>query len=67
MKRLREYLKERNIPENSLESNSILEGYEKGYKDAIDKVCKRLFENVYDHLNPEDQERVESFRKYMEE
>ena len=33
----------------------------------IEKATKWLFENVYDYLNPEDQERVESFRKYLEE
>ena len=33
----------------------------------IEKACKWLFENVYDYLIPEDQERVESFRKYLEE
>lgn len=33
----------------------------------IDKATQWLFENVYDYLNPEDQERVESFRKYLEE
>jgi hypothetical protein len=42
-------------------------GYEKGRKDMIDKATQWLFENVYDYLNPEDQERVESFRKYLEE
>ena len=36
-------------------------------KRMIDKACKWLFENVYDYFNPEDQERVESFRKYLEE
>ena len=36
-------------------------------KALIDKAVKWLFENVYDYLNPEDQERVESFRKYLEE
>ena len=33
----------------------------------IEKATKWLFENVYDYLNPKDQERVESFRKYLEE
>ena len=33
----------------------------------IEKATQWLFENVYDYLNPEDQERVESFRKYLEE
>jgi hypothetical protein len=36
-------------------------------KTMIEKATQRLFENVYDYLNPEDQERVESFRKYLEE
>ena len=36
-------------------------------KTMIEKACQWLFENVYDYLNPEDQERVESFRKYLEE
>jgi hypothetical protein len=36
-------------------------------KTMIDKATQWLFENVYDYLNPEDQERVESFRKAMEE
>lgn len=38
MKRLREYLKERNIPEDSLEANSILEGYEKSCKDMVERL-----------------------------
>lgn len=42
-------------------------GYEEGCKDMIEKATQWLFENVYDYLNPEDQERVESFRKYLEE
>ena len=42
-------------------------GYEEGRKDMIDKATQWLFENVYDYLNPEDQERVESFRKAIEE
>lgn len=42
-------------------------GYEEGRKDMIEKATQWLFENVYDYLNPEDQERVESFRKYLEE
>ena len=36
-------------------------------KKIINKAIQWLFENVYDYLNPEDQERVESFRKYLEE
>ena len=36
-------------------------------KKIIDKATQWLFEHVYDYSNPEDQERVESFRKYLEE
>lgn len=36
-------------------------------KALIEMATQWLFENVYDYLNPEDQERVESFRKYLEE
>jgi hypothetical protein len=36
-------------------------------KTMIEKATQWLFENVYDYLNPEDQERVKSFRKYLEE
>lgn len=43
------------------------DAYAQGYQDAIEKAIQWLFENVYDYLNPEDQERVESFRKYLEE
>lgn len=46
MRRIREYLKERNIPEDSLEANSILEGYEKGCKDMIDKACEWITEHI---------------------
>ena len=41
-------------------------GYEQGCKDMIDKATQWLFEHVYDYTYPEDQERVESFRKYLE-
>ena len=36
-------------------------------KVLIDKATQWLFENVYDYSNSEDQERVESFRKYLED
>ena len=36
-------------------------------KTMIDKATQWLFEHVYDYINPEDQERVESFRKYLED
>ena len=31
-------MKERNIPEDSLEANSILEGYEKSCKDMVERL-----------------------------
>ena len=43
------------------------DAYAKGYQDAIEKATQWLFENVYDYTNPEDQERVEKFRKYLED
>ena len=36
-------------------------------KALIEKAVTWLFENVYDYLIPEDQEKVESFKKYLEE
>ena len=62
-----EYLQQRNIPEDSLEANSIREGYEVGYKTgyltAIEGATMWLFSNVYDYLVAEDQERVKQFRE----
>jgi hypothetical protein len=46
MERIREYLKNRNIPEDSLEANSILEGYEKGYQDATNDFSEWLDERL---------------------
>lgn len=45
----------------------FINGAEWADKTMIEKATQWLFENVYDYLNPEDQERVESFRKYLEE
>lgn len=42
MERIREYLKKRNISEDSLEANSILEGYKKGYQDATNWLYEQL-------------------------
>ena len=53
------------ICENSIPI--FIQGAEWADKTMIEKACEWLFENVYDYLNPEDQERVESFRKYLEE
>lgn len=64
-----EYLQQRNIPEDSLEANSIREGYEVGYKTgyltAIEGATMWLFSNVYDYLVAEDHERVKQFREYV--
>lgn len=51
MQRIAEYLKERNIPQDSLEANSILEGYELGVertkREMIEKAKKYLQEKLY--------------------
>lgn len=47
--------------------DGFIEGAKWADKTMIDKATQWLFENVYDYLIPEDQERVESFRKYLEE
>lgn len=47
--------------------DGFIEGAKWADKTMIEKATQWLFENVYDYLNPEDQERVESFRKYLEE
>ena len=49
------------------EEKAFVAGAQWADKTMIDKATQWLFENVYDYLNPEDQERVESFRKYLEE
>jgi hypothetical protein len=49
------------------DEKSFKEAVEWADKTMIDKATQWLFENVYDYLIPEDQKRVESFRKYMEE
>ena len=49
------------------EREAFIEGAQWADKTMIEKATQWLFENVYDYLNPEDQERVESFRKYLEE
>jgi hypothetical protein len=53
------------ICENSIPI--FIQGAEWADKTMIEKATQWLFENVYDYLNSEDQERVESFRKAMEE
>lgn len=49
------------------DEKTFREAVEWADKTMIEKATQWLFENVYDYLNPEDQERVESFRKYLEE
>ena len=53
--------------EQSKFEDGFIEGAKWADKTMIEKATQWLFENVYDYLNPEDQERVESFRKYLEE
>lgn len=55
------------IGEQEAFKNGFVKGAEWADKTMIEKATQWLFENVYDYLNPEDQERVESFRRYMEE
>lgn len=51
--------------------DDVADAFEKGAywadKTMINKAIQWLLENVYDYLNPEDQERVEAFRIAMEE
>ena len=55
------------VREQSKFEDGFIQGALWADKTMIDKATQWLFENVYDYLNPEDQERVESFRKYLEE
>ena len=43
------------------------EGIKVGKKETIEKATQWLFEHVYDYTYAEDQKRVESFRKYLED
>ena len=55
------------VREQSKFEEGFIEGAKWADKTMIDKATQWRFEHVYDYLNPEDQERVESFRKYLEE
>ena len=55
------------VREQSKFEEGFIEGAKWADKTMIEKATQWLFENVYDYLIPEDQERVESFRKYLEE
>ena len=54
-----------------LSSKDVRDAFEEGAewadKTMIEKATQWLFENVYDYTNHEDQERVEAFRKYLED
>lgn len=47
MQRITEYLKERNIPKDSLEANSILEGYELGIERTKREMIEKAAEWLY--------------------
>ena len=76
---INEYLKERNIPVDSLEANSIKEGIDwadehpKGGLVSIDKVCKYLESLTYQDYDGAPLERyvsdyiINNLRKTMEE
>lgn len=50
MQRIAEYLKERNIPKDSLEANSILEGYELGAERTKRKMIEKAAKFIYDTI-----------------
>ena len=58
MQRITEYLKERNIPKDSLEANSILEGYELGAertkREMIEKAADWFQDYLFDIGYPDD-------------
>lgn len=62
---IKEYLKERNIPMDSLEANSIIEGIEwadehpKEGLISIDKACEWLEDNLFDHAQDEEEVEIE--------
>lgn len=51
MQRITEYLKERNIPKDSLEANSILEGYELGAERTKKEMIKKATKFIYDTIS----------------
>ncbi len=78
MQRITEYLKERNIPKDSLEANSILEGYELGVertkKEMIEKAADWIRTNWREYINGPDKDGCiafahweNDFRRAMEE
>ena len=63
--KIRQYLKERNIPIDSLEANSIIEGInwaDKHPKEgfiSIDKACNWLEDNLFDHAQDAEELEIE--------
>lgn len=55
MQRIAEYLKERNIPKDSLEANSILEGYELGAERTKREMIKKAVEWLKEEMHYKDQ------------
>lgn len=58
MQRITKYLEERNIPKDSLEANSILEGYElgveRGKREMIEKAADWFQDYLFDVGYPDD-------------
>lgn len=50
MQRITEYLKERNIPKDSLEANSILEGYELGAERTKSAMIKKAVQFIHETI-----------------
>lgn len=67
------YLKERNIPIDSLEANSIIEGIEWEHKRMVEKACNYLVHNItnvsYIGMNGilRKPDFIDKFKEYMEE
>lgn len=55
MQRIAEYLKERNIPKDSLEANSILEGYELGAERTKREMIEKAVEWLKEEMHYKDQ------------
>lgn len=66
-KYLQSYLKERNIPINSLEANSIQEGYQLAVKNACNWLQKYFVHDIYGMSPSEFSVFINKFHKEMEE
>jgi hypothetical protein len=72
MQRIIEYLKERNIPKDSLEANSILEGYELGAertkREMIEKAVEWMRNNLHEFsANVSYKSLFDEFKKAMQD